>query len=147
MNIQRAAEATGLSADTIRFYERRGVLPRPPRRENGYRDYTEDHLATLHLVGGLRHLGLSLADMQMIAQVSHDATCGDLRATLIERLGGVLVETEQRIHELEHTCEHVEGLLDGLRSMRASQRRVPGTNPCRCVQLVGAGDEEVGHTR
>ena len=143
MNIQRAAEASGLSADTIRFYERKGVLPRAPRRQNGYRDYTDDHLATLHLVGGLRHLQLSLADMRMIAQVSHDATCGDLRTTLIERLGDVLVETAERIHQLEHTCENVERLLDGLRSMSDRQRRVPGTNPCKCVQLVGARDEEV----
>lgn len=83
----------GLSPDTIRFYERAEVLPAPPRRANGYRDYSEGHVATLRLVGGLRHLGLALDDMQRIASVAHDATCGDLRGALIAQLDDVSTAT------------------------------------------------------
>ncbi len=60
MNIQEAAHRSGLSADTIRFYERKGVLPRPPRGANGYRQYTEEHVATLEFARGLRDLNLPL---------------------------------------------------------------------------------------
>ncbi len=60
MNIREAAATSGLSADTIRFYEKKGVLPRPPRRDNGYRSYTDEHVATLRLARGLKDLGLGL---------------------------------------------------------------------------------------
>jgi len=142
MNIKQAAELAGLDPDTIRFYERSGVLPSPPRQQNGYRDYSQEHLATLQLVRGLRHLGLSLEEMQRIAEVAHDATCGDLRAALVDELEGVATETARRIEELEHTRRHVDQLLAGLRRMRPQDRRVPGTTPCRCVTLVTTQDAE-----
>ncbi len=141
MNILEAGRRSGLGPDTIRFYERKGVLPRPPRRENGYRDYSEQHVATLGLVRGLRHLEMSLAEMRGIALVAHDATCGDLRSTLIEQLEGVLDDSNTRIQEIEHTRSHVSALLSGLRRMRPSERRGPGAMPCGCVELLGAEDE------
>jgi DNA-binding transcriptional MerR regulator len=140
MNIKQAADASGVDPDTIRFYERSGVLPRPPRSANGYRDYSEAHLATLQLVRGLRHLGLSLEEMQRMAAVSHDVTCGELRSTLMEELRHAAEETARRIQELEHTRRHVERLLSGLERMRPRERRVPGSSPCGCVRLVGAKD-------
>ncbi|MGH2500478.1 MAG: MerR family transcriptional regulator [Candidatus Limnocylindria bacterium] len=137
MNIKRASTASGLEADTIRFYERAGVLPAPPRRPSGYRDYAEEHIATLQLVGGLRHLGLSLQAMQRVAAVAHEASCGDLRGALIAQLEEVSERTAARIGELERTREHVNGLLAGLRQMRPRAQRIPGAAPCRCIELVG----------
>lgn len=137
MNIRRAAEASGLEPDTIRFYERAGVLPAPPRRPSGYRDYSEEHLATLQLVSGLRHLGLSLEAMRRVAGVAHEATCGDLRSALIADLGAVSEQTSRRILELERARGQVDRLLGGLRRMRPRQRRIPGSTPCRCIELVG----------
>lgn len=137
MNIKRAAERSRLDADTIRFYERSGVLAAPPRRQNGYRDYSEQHIATLELVGGLRHLGLSLEEMRRVAAVAHDATCGDLRSTLIEQLEEVADETARRIEELGRTRGRVETLLAGLRRMQPQDQRIPGATPCQCVELVG----------
>ena len=138
MNIQRAAEASGLSADTIRFYEKRGVLPRPPRLGNGYRAYTEDHVATLRLAKGLRDLELPLADIGAILVVAHDGDCGDLRETLTRTLTVALAEVGGRIVELGHTRAELGSLLDGLGEMRADERRVPGMSPCGCVELVSS---------
>ncbi|HWQ28729.1 MAG TPA: MerR family DNA-binding transcriptional regulator, partial [Dehalococcoidia bacterium] len=56
MRIGEAARASGLSIDTIRFYERTGTLPAPPRGANGYRRYTPEHVETLRLAAGLRAL-------------------------------------------------------------------------------------------
>ena len=137
MNIKQAAAATGLGPSTIRFYERARVLPSPPRRPNGYRDYSQEHLATLQLVRGLRHLGLSLEEMRRIAGLAHDATCGDLRSLLIDELHDLADETARRMRELEDTRRHVLSLLTGLGRMRSRDRRVPGATPCDCVTLVG----------
>ena len=139
VNIQRAAEASGLTASTIRFYEKRGVLPRPPRGVGGYREYTAEHVDILRLARGLRDLGLPLTEVGAILAVAHDGDCGDLRETLTRTLTVALVEVEGRIVELGHTRVELGSLLDGLGEMRADERRVPGMSPCGCVELV-AGD-------
>jgi MerR family transcriptional regulator, copper efflux regulator len=136
MNIQQAAAASGLSADTIRFYEKRGVLPKPPRRSNGYRDYTDDHVETLRLARGLRGLDVPLADVSPILGVAHDGTCGDLRWTLIERLSSVLSDVDVRLGELRRARRQLTAILEGLREMEPDQARVPGTVACECIQLA-----------
>ena len=139
MNIQQASRASGLTADTIRFYEKKGVLPAPPRRANGYREYTDEHIVTLRLAKGLRDLGLPLSDVGAILPVAHDGACGDLRGALTETLTEALAEFERRIGELVQTRDHVASILDGLRKMQPRDSRVPGMTPCRCVQLVSEG--------
>ena len=83
MNIQEAAAASGLSPDTIRFYEKKRVLPQPPRQANRYREYTDEHVATLRLASGLRQLGVPLAEVPPILDVAHTGVCGDIRGQLI----------------------------------------------------------------
>lgn len=142
MNIQRAAQVSGLSPDTIRFYERKGVLPRPPRRANGYRDYTAEHVGILALAKGLRDVDLPLAEMRLTLGVAHDGTCGDLRTTLVQTLSGSLQAIDDRLRGLAETKEHLGAILGGLQQMRPNQRRVPGTSPCSCVHIVGGVADE-----
>ena len=136
MKIQQAAEASGLAPDTIRFYERKGVLPRPPRSENGYRDYPPEHVETLRLVKGLREIGAPMREMAAIAQLAHDANCKDLRGGLVatlERLAGLVRE---RAAELERTQRHIDELKAGLERMKPDSGRVPGATPCDCYSIV-----------
>ena len=60
MQIGELARRLGVSADTLRFYERSGVLPRPPRGENGYRDYGPADADRIRLMLDLRRLDLPL---------------------------------------------------------------------------------------
>ena len=136
MNIRRAAAASGLSADTIRFYERRRVLPPPPRRPNGYRDYSEQHVETLRLAVGLRALGLSLREMGSVLALAHDGTCGDVRAALGQTLAGALEQLDRRIAELARSRTQISTIVEGLARMRPGEDAVPGVTPCACVQLV-----------
>ena len=136
MNIRRAVAASGLSADTIRFYERRGVLPPPPRRPNGYRDYSEQHVETLRLAVGLRALGLSLHEMGSVLALAHDGTCGDVRVVLGQTLAGALEQLDGRIAELARSRTQISTIVEGLARMRLGEDAVPGMTPCACVQLV-----------
>ena len=70
MNIGEAADASSLTPDTIRFYEKKGILPRPPRLASGYRHYTEEHVATLRLAKALRELESPLAEVAPILSVA-----------------------------------------------------------------------------
>lgn len=140
MRIQEAAEASGLPADTIRFYERSGVLPRPPRGANGYRAYTEEHLGTLRLARGLRELGLPLDDITAILAVAHDATCGEVRRTLAATLGRAIAEADARVTELSNARERLAVLRDGVIALSPRSDRLPGMAPCDCV-LLASGSE------
>ena len=136
MNIGAAADASSLTPDTIRFYEKKGVLPRPPRLASGYRHYTEEHVATLRLAKGLRELELPLAEVAPILSVAHDGTCGEVRESMTKTFTKTLKDLDVRIEELEQARDHLGGLLRGLRKMRRKDVSVPGVEACECVRLV-----------
>lgn len=142
MNIQEAAAESGLTADTIRFYERKGVLPRPPRQSNGYRSYTNDHVRTLRLAKGLRHLAVPLEAVAPMIAVAHSGTCGEVRGDLADALTEALAETERRLNELVHVRDHLKLILAGLTSMHPADTAVPGMAPCECIRLVSDVVEE-----
>lgn len=77
MRIGELAKQTGLSRDTIRFYERNGLLSSSPGPDasNNYRDYPEDSLRWLAFVTAAREAGLSVADLRGISEAM-DGACG-----------------------------------------------------------------------
>lgn len=139
MNIRQAANASSLTPDTIRFYEKKGILPLPPRLANGYRHYTDEHVATLRLAKGLRELELPLSDMAPILAVAHDGTCGEIRESMIATFAQAFGALNDRIRELQEARNHLSGLLVGLREMRPKDVAVPGVEACECVRLVAEG--------
>jgi DNA-binding transcriptional MerR regulator len=93
--VARKAEVT---VDTIRFYERRGVLSAPSRRPSGYREYDDDTVARLRLARRMQSLGLSLDEI-IDALTAHDegrATCDSERW----RLDAALDRVDAQIAEL-----------------------------------------------
>ena len=142
MNIQEAAELSGLPADTIRFYERQGVLPRPPRRRNGYREYGEEHLVTLRLASALRGLEVPLERLAGVLRVAHDGTCHELRDKMLDTLSNLVDEIDKRAEELQETREELNRILGGLETMEPDDERLPGVNRCACVDL--ANPEAIG---
>src|SRR5262245_33437174 len=67
--IQRAAAETGLSADTLRYYERIGILPGIGRSESGHRRFTDDDMGWIKLVQCLRATGMPLEDLHRYAEL------------------------------------------------------------------------------
>jgi DNA-binding transcriptional MerR regulator len=98
VKIGQAAAESGVSIDTIRFYERRGVLPVPPRTASGYRVYTAASVARVRLARRLQALGLTLDEI-IGALHAHDeghASCQTERW----RLTAALDRIEARIADL-----------------------------------------------
>ena len=109
--IQGAADETGLSADTLRYYERIGILPGIARSESGHRRFSEDDLGWIRLVQCLRATGMSIEDLHRYAQLMHE---GD--STAPERLR--LLDAHRRritdeMRELETALELVERKIAG----------------------------------
>ena len=78
MTIGRVASALGLSIDTIRFYERQGLIAPPRRNFSGYRNYPEDVIDRLHFIGDAKRLGFTLKEIKgLLSQgVKSTAECG-----------------------------------------------------------------------
>jgi len=66
MRIGELSKATGVDIETIRFYEKSGLMPGPARRDNGYRDYAQQHLERLAFIRHCRALDMSLADTALL---------------------------------------------------------------------------------
>jgi len=82
MRIGELAERVGVPADTVRFYEREGWLPRPPRQDNGYREYADADVEHLRLLIDLRRLELPLDEAARLASYCHSGHCADTSAEL-----------------------------------------------------------------
>lgn len=63
MNIKKVSEQAGVSADTIRYYERIGLLPRVRRNKSGIRDFSEQDIATLEFIRCFRRAGMSVESL------------------------------------------------------------------------------------
>ena len=102
MRIGELGAASGVDAETIRYYEKLGLLPAPPRRSNGYRSYTRDHLERLAFIRHCRALGISLADVQRLLElVAHpEADCRDANCLIDAQLARVR-ERLQALQSLE----------------------------------------------
>ena len=109
MNIGELAGSSGVSVDTVRFYERRGVLPKPRRRPSGYRIYDEASVERMKLARALQGLGLTL-DEVIDALQAHDrggATCASERW----RLETVLGRIDAKIADLKRVRRNVVSVL------------------------------------
>jgi len=100
LKIQELSQTTGVPAKTIRYYEESGVLPSPPRKPNGYRDYDQTDIDRLRLVAGARRLDLSLDDIREILALRdrREAPC----RTLLDRIQRKANEVAERIVTLQH---------------------------------------------
>jgi DNA-binding transcriptional MerR regulator len=109
MKIGQLARTAEVSIDTVRFYERRGVLPRPQRQPSGYRAYDETTIERIRLARALQGLGLTLDEVidALHAHDRGDATC----ATERWRLDMVLDRIDARIADLKRVRHDVVGVL------------------------------------
>ena len=100
MRIGELAERIGVAADTVRFYEREGWLPRPPRQENGYRAYSDSDVEHLRLLIDLRRLELPLDEAARLASYCHSGHCADTSAELPVLISDRRADVAARIDRL-----------------------------------------------
>ena len=98
MRIKQLADRAGVEPDTIRYYERVGLLGRAPRAANGYREYGENSLEDLRFIHKAQALGLSLRDIHEVMEIAAGgrAPCEHVWSALNSRLQ----EVERRLREL-----------------------------------------------
>ena len=104
MLIGELVERSGLTKDTIRFYEKKGLinLDRKSRRENNYKEYSEQVLEKLMLIQKLKNMGFTLNEIDTFLELwrEEDATCKNLKFTLENKLK-LVDEQVQKLAELK----------------------------------------------
>jgi Cd(II)/Pb(II)-responsive transcriptional regulator len=91
VQIKELSRATGVDVETIRFYEKQGLLPPPARRDNGYRDYAEPHLERLSFIRHCRALDMPLADVARLLSFldEPEVHCADVNGLVDQQLARV----------------------------------------------------------
>lgn len=98
MKIGEAAAASGCHLETVRYYERIGLLPKPARTGSGYRAYTEQDVRRLRFITRGRELGFGLDEIRSLLQLSDDP---ELSCAEVDRIARRhLAEIELRVREL-----------------------------------------------
>lgn len=120
MQIKDLARITGASADTIRYYEREGLLPPPARAQNNWRAYGAAHVQRLAFIRQARALGMSLTEIGVLLRSLDEpqADCG-------------------RVNRL--VDEHIAHISDRIRQLRALRQQLKDLR-ARC-----AGGQDVAH--
>jgi DNA-binding transcriptional MerR regulator len=135
MRIGDLAKLAGVKTDTIRYYEKRGLLPKANRAASGYRSYDERSLKQLRFIKQAQSLGFSLDEIRRILNLRGSG--GETCRCVINIAEATLAETETRLAELQAFRD----------SLRAHLRRWKRTvNPtactaaefCNLIESVGA---------
>lgn len=106
MQIGELAKRTGVTVQTIRFYERSRLLPKPQRKNSGYRVYSETDLKRLRFVLQAKSLGFSLDEIREILRMRERRHCP---------CSEVVGIAERHLRDVEHQLQQLSTFRDGLR--------------------------------
>ena len=108
MNIGKAAEASGVSAKMIRYYETNGLLNKAARRENTYRDFDERDIYDLRFIRRARNLGFSVAEITQLLGLWRDA---DRSSREVKKItAGHIADLEAKIGEMQSMVKALKHL-------------------------------------
>lgn len=126
MKIGELARRAGANSETIRYYERIGLLPRPFRTDSNYRDYSGRDVERLSFIRHARGLGFDLSDIRSLIDLAEhpERDCGEADAIASRHLGAV----EAKIEQLER--------LRGELARMISQCRGGSVASCRIIQVL-----------
>jgi len=132
MNIGELAKQAGCPVETVRYYEREGLLAEPERSPSGYRRYRAEHLEELHFIRHCRSLDMSLAEIRCLLDFRHhpERRCGEIDALLDRHIA--------QLHERLAQLQRLEVQLSALRERCGLDR--PAAE-CGILQSLNAAAE------
>ena len=130
MTIGHLAKQAGVNLETVRYYERRGLLPKPPRSASGYRLFPTDSARRLRFIRRAQELGFSLKEIRELLslRVSHTTTSKDIR-----------VLAESKIADIDAKIRSLESMKRTLRKLTAVCR---GCAPLAACPILESLDSE-----
>lgn len=131
MKIGELATATSTKVETVRFYEKAGLLPLPARTDGNYRSYGQGHLQRLSFIRRARDLGFSLDDVRELLALADEQ---DQPCDAVDRIANRhLAEIERKIADLALMRVELDRVIGSCRK---------GTvGDCKIIETLGPKDE------
>lgn len=141
LTIGKVAKESGVGVETVRFYEREGLLEQPARRRSGYRQYEPEAIARLQFIKQAQRLGFTLREIKelLALKINPQAT----RRQIKERAVAKVADIDRRIGDLKRmkkalapliaACDG-QGTLDGCPILAAIE------TPCHAISRSGITD-------
>ncbi len=103
------AKETGVNIETIRYYERRGLIPEPPRRVSGYREFPPEYIERIRFIKRAQALGFTLKEIsELLAVADGNPACKDIRKFAEDKVKDI----EARIHDLQKIKSVLKDLIE-----------------------------------
>ena len=98
LTIGKVARRAGIGVETVRFYEREGLIEDPPRRESGYRQYPQETIARIRFIRRSKELGFSLREIKelLALRIDPETSCEDI----LERAKVKIAEIDKKVQTL-----------------------------------------------
>lgn len=114
LTIGRLAKQVGVGIETVRFYERQGLIEPPPRTDSNYRVYPQEEVERLKFIKRAKDLGFTLKEIKELLELQHDphATKADIKKRTVKKIENI----KQKVRDLSrilHALEHLAGTCDG----------------------------------
>lgn len=131
LTIGQLAKRAKVNIQTVRYYERRGLLPEPPRRESGYREYSQSDLARLQFIRHAKELGFSLKEiMELLSlRVDPNTTCLDVKR-----------RTEAKVADVEEKIQALQRMREALTKLAGVCRGRGPISECPILEALDSED-------
>ena len=128
ISIGRVARESGISIETIRFYEHKGLMEEPERRANGYRQYRQADIARLKFIQQAKGLGFTLNEIRELLSLRSDtaASCREIR-----------IVGSKKLEEIEHRIKSLHKIK---RALKKLVQQCPGKGPKSDCPILEALD-------
>ena len=128
--IGKLAQAASVNIETIRFYERKGIIPKPERKASGFRLYSDQDLKRLNFIIMAKKHGFTLNEIKDLLELRVDpqSTCEDVRK-----------KAEEKIHIIEEKLLELKRMKGALQTLSASCH---GANPSGDCPIPEAFDQD-----
>ncbi len=133
LTIGQVAKRSGIGIETVRFYERKGLVEEPPRTDSGYRQYPEDVVARIRFIRRANELGFKLSEISELLslRVDPDTTCADVRK-----------QTEFKIADVEDKIRVLQGIKTALKKLAASCAGTGPTSECPILEALDSQQKD-----
>ena len=130
MTIGKVAKGAAIGVETVRFYEREGLIEKPPRRDSGYRVYPADSVDRVRFIKRARELGFSLKEIQdlMALRIAPGATCVQIRK-----------RAEAKIADIEDKISSLQRMKQALRKLTAACGGKGSVSACPILDALEDG--------
>jgi|SRR5215813_11118067 len=132
MRTSQVAERAGVNVQTLRYYERRGILPPPQRQESGYRAYDDDSVQAIRFIKCAQELGFTLAEVETLLEL---AAGGPENCDAAQQMA------VQKIRQLDQKIATLGAMRDSLQRLMATCQLPRSERECPLIQSLATSSQ------